>query len=163
MKLKNLVDEDFVNYKKPSMFLIFPKCDFKCDKENGCAVCQNSALAKEPDKDIRIDTIIERYLNNSITRALVCGGLEPFDSWEELQCLIMNFRYYSPDDIVIYTGYNEEEIKDKVDWIKLYGPVVIKYGRFIPNKLPHLDKELGIKLASDNQYAIRYSDEYRII
>lgn len=159
MKLKNLVEEDFVNYKKPSMFLIFPKCTFKCDKENGCAVCQNGALAEEPDKDIRIDTIIERYLNNSITRALVCGGLEPFDSWEELQCLIMNFRYYSPDDIVIYTGYNEEEIaEEKLEWLMLYGPIIIKYGRFIPNDEGYFNDELGVRLASKNQYTVRYHE-----
>ena len=31
--LKNLVDEDFVNYYIPSMFLVFPTCTFKCGRE----------------------------------------------------------------------------------------------------------------------------------
>ena len=35
MKLKGLIDEDFVNYKDPSLFLIFPFCTFKCEKECG--------------------------------------------------------------------------------------------------------------------------------
>lgn len=48
MKLKGLVDEDFVQYKKPSMFVIAPYCTFKCDKEAGCNVCQNSDLAAAP-------------------------------------------------------------------------------------------------------------------
>ena len=35
MKVKNLLDEDFVNFKKPSMFIATSKCDFKCEKECG--------------------------------------------------------------------------------------------------------------------------------
>ena len=34
MKLKGINTEDFVNYKKPSMFLITSYCDFKCCKDN---------------------------------------------------------------------------------------------------------------------------------
>ena len=41
-------DEDFVNYKKASMFLSFPHCTFKCEKDCGVACCQNSDLAKIP-------------------------------------------------------------------------------------------------------------------
>lgn len=37
--LKGLVEEDFINYKKPSMFLIFPYCSFKCDEECGRDIC----------------------------------------------------------------------------------------------------------------------------
>jgi len=35
MKIVNLIDEDFCQYKKPSMFIGMPKCSFKCDKECG--------------------------------------------------------------------------------------------------------------------------------
>lgn len=157
MKIKGLVDEDFVNYKKPSMYIAFPRCSFKCDKECGRQVCQNSALANEKNIDIALDKIIDRYITNPITKALVCGGLEPFDSWEDLQCLILNFRYYSNDDIVIYTGYYEEEIEEeKMDWLMAYGPIIIKYGRFIPNDKEYFNDELGVKLASRNQYTVRY-------
>lgn len=157
MKLKGIIDEDFVNYKKPSMFLIFPKCSFKCDKECGRQVCQNSALAKEKNVEITLDKIINRYMTNPITKALVCGGLEPFDSWDDLQCLILNFRYYTNDDIVIYTGYYKEEIdKEKINWLKLYSPIIIKYGRFIPNNEEYFNNDLGVKLASKNQYTEKY-------
>lgn len=157
MKIKGLVDEDFVNYKKPSMFLLFNRCSFKCDKECGCQVCQNSALANEKNIEITVDKIIDRYMTNPITKALVCGGLEPFDSWEDLQCLILNFRYYTNDDIVIYTGYYKEEIdKEKIDWLKLYSPIIIKYGRFIPNNEEYFNNDLGVKLASKNQYTEKY-------
>ena len=33
--LKGIIDEDFVNYRVPSMTLMFPKCSFKCEKEYG--------------------------------------------------------------------------------------------------------------------------------
>ena len=43
MKIKGLISEDFVNYKKPSMTIMFPYCiGFKC----GAEYCQNSPLAK---------------------------------------------------------------------------------------------------------------------
>lgn len=157
MKLKGIIDEDFVNYKKPSMFLAFPRCSFKCDKECERQVCQNSALANEKNIEITLDKIINRYMTNPITKALVCGGLEPFDSWDDLQCLILNFRYYTNDDIVIYTGYYKEEIdKEKIDWLKLYSPIIIKYGRFIPNNEEYFNNDLGVKLASKNQYTEKY-------
>jgi hypothetical protein len=34
MEIKGLVDEDFVNYYKVGMFIIFPNCTFKCGKKN---------------------------------------------------------------------------------------------------------------------------------
>ena len=30
MKIKGLISEDFVNYKKPAMTIMFPYCTFKC-------------------------------------------------------------------------------------------------------------------------------------
>lgn len=156
MKVIDINECDFVNYKEPSMFIIFPYCSFKCDKENGCALCQNSALAKEPTIDIGVQEVIDRYDANPITTSIVCGGLEPFDSEEDLQCLLMNFRYGHYDTIVIYTGYTEEEVKEKFNWVFLYENIIIKYGRFRPNQQPHFDEILGVKLASDNQYARYY-------
>ena len=157
MKIKGIIDEDFINYKKPSMYIAFPKCSFKCNKECGRAVCQNSALAKEKDIEISINKIIERYINNPITKSIVCGGLEPLDSWDDLQCLIINLRYFSNDDIVIYTGYNEKELsKDKIDFFELYAPIIVKYGRYIPNEDSYFNEELGVKLAGKNQYTVRY-------
>ena len=160
MKLKGIIEEDFVQYKKPSMFLIFPKCSFKCDKECGRPICQNGALANSEEIEIDIkQDIIWKYMDNPITEAIVCGGLEPFDSWEDLKCLIMNLRYYTPDDIVIYTGYREYEVsREKIDWLELYGNIIIKFGRFIPNQPSRYDEILGVNLASNNQYAKRLKE-----
>lgn len=153
MIVKEVRDEDFVNYKKPSMFIGFPTCTWKCERECGERCCQNSALAQSSSINISIDSLIDRYMKNPITKAVVCGGLEPFDSWDDLQCFILNFRYWCYDDIVIYTGYNEDELTDKLEWLSLYEPVVVKFGRYKPNQKPHYDEVLGVKLASDNQYA----------
>ena len=160
MKLKGIIEEDFIQYKKPSMFLIFPKCSFKCDKECGRPICQNGALANSEEIEIDIkQDILWKYMDNPITEAIVCGGLEPFDSWEDLKCLIMNLRYYTPDDIVIYTGYREYEIsREKIDWLELYGNIVIKFGRFIPDQPSRYDEILGVNLASNNQYAKRLKE-----
>ena len=59
------------------------------------------------------------------------------------------------DDIVIYTGYNLNEIEDKVNILKNYKNIIIKFGRFIPNNKIHYDEILGVYLASDNQYALK--------
>ena len=157
MIIKGLIDEDFINYKKPSMLIAFPYCDFKCDKESGRAVCQNNPLLSQPNIDISCDKIIERYLNNEITEAIVCQGLEPMDSFGELNNFLIWLRaqYHCNDDVVIYTGYNKEEIKEYIKILISFKNIIIKYGRYIPNQEPHYDEVLGVNLASDNQYAER--------
>lgn len=158
MLIKGIKDECFGDFKDPGMLVVFPNCSFKCDKENGNQICQNSSLAAEPNYEVPPQDIVDRYMANSITKALICGGLEPLDSIHDLYLLIIKFRAVSKDPIVIYTGYLEKEA-DKIlgfDWVKTAGNVYIKYGRFIPNKLSHFDELLGVNLASDNQYAKYY-------
>lgn len=150
MKLKGLIDEDFCNYKKPSMFLAFPRCTFKCGE-----VCQNLPIAQEPDIEVAPSEIVKRYTSNPITEAIVFGGLEPFDSFSDMLTLIGKLRAKTDDDIVIYTGYNEDEIANLLELVKEYPNITIKFGRYIPNEEPHFDEVLGIKLASNNQYARR--------
>lgn len=159
MIIKELRDEDFVNYKKPSMFIAFPSCSWKCERECGMRVCQNSALATAPNIEIDPKLIIQRYENNPITKAIVFGGLEPFDSWEDVLWLVHEIRtgYYIYDDIIIYTGYKYEEIQDKIQILSLYPNIVVKFGRFVPNQQKHYDEVLGVYLASDNQKAERVS------
>ena len=157
MIIKQLLDEDFVNYKKPSMFIGFPSCSWKCDKECGMQVCQNSALASSPIKNIGFKTIVNRYINNPITSSVVCGGLEPFDTWDDLYGLVIYLRTSIQDDIVIYTGYYKEEIEEYIDELKMFPNLIVKFGRYIPNHEKHFDEVLGIYLASDNQYAERIS------
>ncbi len=154
MLLKGVIFEDFVNYKKPCMTLEFPYCTFKC----GSSYCQNSSLAKREDIDVDIDSLITRYLRNQITEAVCFQGLEPLDSEQDMLRFIASFRAQSEDDIVIYTGYTENEIPKILKELKQYNNIIIKFGRYIPNQTIHFDKILGVNLASDNQYAIRIED-----
>lgn len=149
IEIKGLVDEDFINYKQCSMFIGFPKCNWKCGKD----LCQNSPLAIAKSKMIETIDLVERYLNNPLSQAIVIGGLEPFDTYAQLKELISAFREKTYDNIVIYTGYNKDEILDQIQELSFYPNIIIKFGRFIPNDTKHLDEVLGIELASSNQYA----------
>ena len=157
MKIKGIVFEDFLNYKKPSLFIIFPYCNFKCDKDCGLKVCQNSSLVKEKEIEYSIDKIVNNYIENDITKAIVCGGLEPMDSFDDLKELVSALRIKTNDDIVIYTGYREEEIEDKANDLKQFANIIIKFGRYIPNDKEYYNDILGINLASRNQYAKKIS------
>ena len=157
MLVKNIVVEDFVNYKKPSMFIITPTCNFKCCIEAGNNICQNMGLVKQPNIEISNINIVNRYIDNPITKAIVFGGLEPFDSWDDMFEIIHMIRHLCEDDIVIYTGYNKEEIIDKVNLLENFKNIIIKYGRFIPNQEKHYDEILGVELASTNQWAEKIS------
>lgn len=157
MLIKGIIDEDFINYKKPCMVIEFPYCSFKCDKECGKQVCQNGALANSSNINIERMDLVDRYLKNDITQSIVMQGLEPFDSWNDLITLIFLFRCYTNDDIVIYTGYNESEVFEQIERLQYFKNIIIKFGRYIPNQQAHYDDILGVNLASNNQYAIKIS------
>lgn len=157
ISIKAIIDEDISNYKECSMYIAFPSCTFKCEKECGIKMCQNSHLATAPTIQISAEDIVMRYLKNPLTHSIVISGLEPFDTFDDLLKLIDTFRKHTLDDIIIHTGYYEKELVDKLDDIKVYPNIIIKFGRFVPGHKPHFDDILGVKLASDNQYARRIS------
>ena len=173
MKIKGVIIEDFVNYKLPALYISFPHCTFKCDQECGRPICQNSALVHEPDICIDKEELCDLYLSNPITQAIVCGGLEPFDSPLDLLPFIDTLRrkYKCNDPVIIYTGYTEEELisgaynqaasvnRSMYEMLKKYPNIIIKFGRFVPDQNPHYDELLGVKLASPNQYAKEISDD----
>lgn len=157
MKLKQLIDEDFVNYKKPSMFIGTSECDWKCCKEQGLdiSICQNSQLANSKTIDVPVEDLVHRYIDNLLTEAVVFGGLEPIKQQKDILDFIYLLRENDCyDDIVIYTGYNENEIEFVIEYFKAmaHKNLFIKFGRFIPNDTPHFDDVLGIELSSNNQY-----------
>lgn len=159
MRLKALIDEDFTNYKKPSMFIGTISCNWKCCKEQNLDVsmCQNSALAQSDMVELPNEIIVKRYKNNAITKAIVFGGLEPFDQYQEMIELISEFRRRKIyDDIVIYTGYYDYEIpKDRLQNLLGLQNIIVKFGRYVPDTDQRYDEVLGVTLASDNQYAER--------
>ena len=157
--VKDIVDENFQDYKKTSLFIATCKCNWKCCTDCGCDItmCQNSSIAKQPNITINNSEIVKRYLDNPITSAIVIGGLEPFDQYEDLYYLIRDFRKVPDDEVVIYTGYRSEEILGEVNNIKVFDNIIIKFGRYIPNSTPRYDEVLGVTLASQNQYAKKIS------
>ncbi len=157
MLIRGLIEEDFVNYKKASMFIVFPTCTFKCEKDCGIKCCQNSAVAKSAAIEVDVELLVDRYINNPITHAVVCGGLEPIDSWDDLYRFISNLRKKTDDDVVIYTGYNKNEILKEIRMLREFPNIIIKFGRFKPNDKHRFDEILGVELASANQYAEKVS------
>lgn len=153
MLLRGILDEDFVNYRKPSLFLAFPSCTFKCEREYGGPCCQNSALARATPINVPPRLLVERYLRNPITRAVVCGGLEPLDSFPDVLSLLACLRSRTQDDAVIYTGYREDEVADEIEKLKAFSHIIVKFGRFLPGRPKHFDPVLGVFLTSENQYA----------
>ena len=158
MQLKNIVQEDFTNYKTCSMFLGFPSCNWKCERDCGKrGLCQNATLALTPSVEIDAKEVVAMYLDNPFSHAIVCGGLEPMDSLDDLLSLITELRKHTLDDCVIFTGYNKEELSDVLPKLSKFCNIIIKFGRFIPDDQPHYDEILGVALVSSNQYAERIS------
>lgn len=161
MKILNIKAEDFANYKKPAMFIGMGTCNFKCCNEAGISpeTCQNYILQHDC-MELEPKTIVGNYMSNSISEAIVIGGLEPFDDFMNLLDLVHEFRMETDDDIVIYTGYYPDEITTYLLYFINYDNIIIKFGRFIPDDKPHKDKLLGVELVSSNQYAVRLNKDY---
>ena len=155
MILKGIITEDFVNYKKPSMTLMFPKCSFKC----GYDLCQNRELRNEKNIEVTSGEIIQAYISNPITEAIVMQGLEPMDSFDEVAEFIETLRenYNCLDDVVIYSGYSEAELTEQIDVLRNFKNIIIKFGRYKPNEVGYIDEILGVLLPSMNQYSKKIS------
>lgn len=161
MIIRAIVDEDFVQYKEPCMYIGTAFCNGKCCTEAGIplSVCLNDAWRGTATIAMVDEAIIQRYLSNDISKAICFAGLEPFEQFDEMFNLISKLRkeYRCDDTVVIYTGYYKEEISQQVQALRMFDNIIIKFGRFIPNHKKHYDEVLGVELASDNQYAERIS------
>lgn len=51
MNIKFLIDEDFLNYKKASMFIGFPNCSLKCDKDAALSVVKTVPFQSDCNKN----------------------------------------------------------------------------------------------------------------
>ena len=164
MKLKQIVDEVFGDYKEAGMLLIFPECSWKCEG------CQNKHLALLETKEFPNEEIVNRFEKNPFTKCIIFGGLEPFyneSSIDDISMFISHLieAYPTKEDrpmLIIYTGYEMGELGDILggstldDLLHLYENVIIKYGRYKQNSTPYFNDILGVKLASLNQSAIDF-------
>ena len=121
--------------------------------------CQNDGWRSCAPVKVNTRELCERYLKNPITKAIVFGGLEPFEQFDEMAWVIkvLRINYRCNDDIVIYTGFYPDEIDEQVKLLSEYENIIIKFGRFVPDRPRQTDDVLGVELASDNQYAIKIS------
>ena len=84
--------------------------------------------------------------------------MEPFLQYEELDALIGLFREEGINaPFIIYTGYYPEEIQPALSLLKKYKNIIVKFGRYVPDKPHRYDEVLGIELSSDNQFAQQIS------
>lgn len=161
MIVRTIVDEDFVQYKEPCMYIATAFCNGKCCKEAGIplSVCLNDAWRGTATIAMVDEGIIERYLSNSITTTICFAGLEPFEQFDQVYNFIEKLRkdYNCDDTVLIYTGYNKEEIAEQIEKLKDFDNIIIKFGRFVPDNPGKFDDVLSVRLASDNQYAERIS------
>lgn len=160
MLLKMIRDEDYSSYKEVAMMVAFPTCSFKCcvDAKRSTLMCQNAPVARLPTIQVAETDIYHRYRRNVITHAVVCGGLEPFDTFSDLWTLIDTFRSRGCADLfVVYTGYTEDETTWQTRQLSEFQNIVVKYGRYIPGQTSHFDPILGVMLASPNQFAKKIS------
>jgi len=159
MIVKDVIPVDFVNYKEPAMYVAFPYCSFKCDKENGCQLCQNSQLVRSPNIEVSAERLVEIYASDAkpIANALVCCGLEPLDSFPDLLDLIVEFRHSYDDPVIVYTGYTETEAATYIEALQKFPNIIVKFGRFRPNQPHHVDELLGIELVNPEQYSKKIS------
>lgn len=156
MKIFDVKDEDFVNYKEPSMFVAMGRCKYKCCIDAGITLdnCQNHMLHMTKKIEVTGKSLYNRFIINSITKSVVLGGLDPMDTFDDVIEIITAFRNNDcKATFVIYTGYNKDEITDKIETLIPFGNIIIKFGRYVPGQKKHKDDVLGVELVSDNQYA----------
>lgn len=160
MLVSNIVDEDFVNYKKPSMFIGTAYCDWKCCVEGGFSpsICQNHTLVSAPRIDVSAQSIVDRFMKNPITEAIVFGGLEPMLQIDDVLQVVHALRAVDRTSyVIIYTGYEPYEVMGQLDRLCHYNNIIVKFGRYKPNSPSIYDAVLGVELASENQYAKKIS------
>lgn len=174
MLLLGVKTDNVTDYKKTSLLIAFPNCIGKCKG------CQNQHLIDNPQNkeylQVTADSIADFYNRLSTHNAIVMAGLEPLDSFNDVIDIIHSFgKIITRDtDIIIYSGYNTDEYEDKFkqDLINAFKAVtavndkirclIIKLGRYDEDCLVRDNKEwfnrhLGVKLATTNQYTIKYN------
>lgn len=161
LEIKNIVDECFQDYKKTSMLISVSYCDWKCLKELNLStdICQNCKLAQSKSQVWEVEDLVRRYIDNPVNHAVIFGGLEPM--WDFIPILnfihILRTTYNNLDDVVIYTGYYEDEIQEQLVTLSQYRNIIVKFGRYNPNLESRYDNVLQVTLASNNQYAVKIS------
>ncbi len=152
------IETTFTDYKECGLKIATPSCTFKCCREQGMSdfSCGNYALESSEPIPITITHLLG-YFDTRIHKCLIFGGLEPFDTYDDMYNIIDAFvEVYEDCPIIIYSGYMPNEVDYKTRNLKKSFPntkFIVKYGRYIPNMMPKKDELLGVTLVSGNQFA----------
>lgn len=161
MRVKLIQDENFQDYAYAvSMLIACERCDYKCAKDGvfSPTICQNSPLAQTPTITLTNEQIYKRYKSNSLSKAIIFGGLEPFLQFDEMYDLIEFVRLQGCNDLcIVYTGYYPNEITEQLERLKTLPNIIVKFGRYKPNQKSVFDECLGVELANKGQWAERIS------
>ena len=145
-------------YKEVSLLIpIGVSCTWKCE---GCINKKHDseyARLTPPLKDI-----MTLYKENVMAKAVVLAGLEPLDNLCDLKAFIRSFREQFDDPIVIYTGYDLDDIWASCELTEVFKEVllkdrnmVIKFGRYMKDRPRKWNDALELYLESDNQWVLR--------
>ncbi len=102
----------------------FQGCSIKC---KGCMSKYTWEFDKKYKRDI--DEVLKEILSYPSKKITISGG-EPFDQPKALEYFLKKLKLNGFKDILVYTGYEYEEIKDRYNYILKYIDVLIS-GRFI--------------------------------
>lgn len=155
--IKDIIDEVYSDFNKIGMLVVVPKCKTRCWEKCGLSpdICQNYHLNFTEKFNINNEDIINRYLENPLTKCIIFGGLDGFDSIDEILIFLEEFRKISKDDVVIYTGKELEDIEHRFNDLAFYKNIYVKYGHYNPNLNSIKDELTGVTLASENQKFIK--------
>lgn len=89
-----------------------------CGCKRACKGCSNPELwEKKPEYEVNVDEVIgliDCIANEHLIDGFTISGGEPMDQSYDLAKLIERLNIYS-DDILIYTGYQIEQLKERQD------------------------------------------------
>ena len=104
----------------------FQGCNIKC---KGCMSKYTWSFDTKYKRNI--EDVIKEILSYPSKKITISGG-EPFDQPKELEYLLKTLKENNFEDILVYSGYDYEEIKNKYENILKYIDILIA-GRFIEN------------------------------
>lgn len=123
------------------------------DCHRNCPGCFNQHLKNTGYNTSTPEAIVDFICDNPLHTWCILGGLE----WSEDPLGMVAIAQEAMRrglKVIIYTGCREDEFMQRVDQALLKG-CYIKFGEFDENLRTESKEELGVKIASSNQYIVR--------
>lgn len=108
------------------------------------------------EEDIKI--IIDKIKENPFTQGIVLGGFEWTEQYDELLAIIEEAKT-SELEVILYTHYTIEDIKEYYSELLSYKGIYIKCGEYDNTRLSVTHSSYGVPLASTNQRIYKIGDD----